>query len=149
MSAFLCSPQHIGQVVAWGNAHGPDPVAGAQALAFANLRSLAARHRLDMVPDWESRVAGKFGGTRTLKEYLRLCVVESRQPWRLTAASIANVVEHVCGQGYDGLQQVALQNCSGRDSQVCGSLGSGTVCCTTTRRRAKLSSSRLRRTMSY
>ena len=40
-------------------------------------------------------------------------------------------------------------DCSGSDSQVCGSLGSGTVCCTTTRRRAKLSSSRLRRTMSY
>ena len=57
MSAFLCGPEHIGQLVAWGNAHGPDPVAGAEALARANLGSLAARYRLDIFPDWESRVA--------------------------------------------------------------------------------------------
>ncbi len=45
MSAFLCGPEHIGQLVAWGDAHGPDPVAGAEALARANLGSLARRYR--------------------------------------------------------------------------------------------------------
>lgn len=43
MSAFLCGPEHIGQVVAWGKAHGPNPVAGAEALARANLASFAAK----------------------------------------------------------------------------------------------------------
>ena len=91
MSAFLCTPEHIGQVVAWGHRHGPDPVAGAEALARANLGSLAARHRLDMVPDWESRAAQKFGGYKGEAEYIRLCVIESLRPCTLTAASIANM----------------------------------------------------------
>ena len=72
MSAFLCGREHIGQLVAWGNAHGPDPVAGAEALARANLGSLAARYRLDIFPDWESRVAQKFGGYEDNEEYVRL-----------------------------------------------------------------------------
>ncbi len=91
MSAFVCGHEHIGQVVAWGHAHGPVPVAGAEALARANLGSFAARHRVDMVPDWESRLARKFGGYEDGEEYIRLCVEESLRPCRLTAASIANM----------------------------------------------------------
>ena len=101
MSAILCGPEHIGQVVAWGNAHGPDPVAGAEALAAANLGSLAARHHLDVVPDWESRVARKFGGYKGEAEYVRLCVAESLQPCRLTAASIANMCACLAYQSRD------------------------------------------------
>ncbi len=58
----MCGHEHIGQVVAWGRAHGPFSVAGAGALAHANLGSFAARHRVDMVPVWESKLARKFGG---------------------------------------------------------------------------------------
>ena len=101
MSRFLCGPEHIGQVVAWGDAHGPRPVAGAQALARANLESLATRHRLDMVTDWESRVAKKFGGYEDGEEYLRLCVDESLRPCRLTAASIANMCMCLAYQSRD------------------------------------------------
>ncbi len=91
MSAFLCTPEHIGQVVAWGHERGPAPVAGAQALARANMASLAARYHLNMVPDWESRVARKFGGYRDDDEFVQLCVVWSLQPCRLSTASIANM----------------------------------------------------------
>ena len=101
MSAFLCGPEHIGQVVAWGDAYGPRPVAGAQALARANLESLAARHHLHMVTDWESRVAKKFGGYEDGKEYVRLCVDESLQPCRLTTASIANMCACLAYQSRD------------------------------------------------
>ena len=80
---------------------GPDPVAGAQALARANLGSLAARHRLDMVPDWESRVAKKFGGYEQVEEYLGLCVEEALQPCRLSAASIANMCACLAYQSRD------------------------------------------------
>lgn len=88
-------------MVAWGNTHGPDPVAGAAALAHANLGSLAARHRLDMVPDWESRVAKKFGGYEDGEEYLRLCVDESLRPCRLSTASIANMCVCLAYQSRD------------------------------------------------
>ena len=101
MSTFLCSPEHIGQVVAWGSLHGPHPVAGAEALARANLGSLAARHRLDMVPDWESKVAQKFGGYADDDEYIRLCVAESLVPCGLTAASIANMCRCLAYQSRD------------------------------------------------
>ncbi len=101
MSTLLCSPAHIGQVVAWGNAHGPDPVAGAEALAVANLESLAARHHLDMVADWESRVAKKFGGYEDGEDYLRRCVDESSRPCRLSTASIANMCMCLAYQSRD------------------------------------------------
>ena len=101
MSAFLCGPEHIGQVVAWGDAYGPRPVAGAQALARANLESLAARHHLHMVTDWESRVAKKFGGYEDGEEYLRLCVDESLRPCKLSAASIANMCMCLAYQSRD------------------------------------------------
>ena len=101
MSAFLCGPEHIGQVVAWGNAYGPAPVAGAEALARANLGSFAARHRLDIFPDWECRVARKFGGHKDNEEYVRLCVVESLGPCRLTTASIANMCACLAYQSRD------------------------------------------------
>ena len=101
MSAFLCGPEHIGRVVAWGNAHGPDPVAGAEALARANLGSLAARHRLDMVSDWESKVAWKFAGYENVEEYVRLCIIESMLPCGLTAASIANMCACLAYQSRD------------------------------------------------
>ncbi len=91
MSAFVCGHEHIGQVVAWGHAHGPQPVAGAEVLARANLGSFAARHRVDMVPDWESKLARKFGGYVDGEEYIRLCVEESRKTCWLTAGSIANM----------------------------------------------------------
>ena len=101
MSAYLCGPEHIGQVVAWGNAHGPHPLAGAEALARANLGSLAARHCLDMVPDWESKVAKKFGGCVDGEEYIRRCVVESLEPCRLGATSIANMCVCLAHQSRD------------------------------------------------
>jgi hypothetical protein len=66
-------------------------VAGAEALARANLASLAARYRLDLVPDWESKVARKFGGYGDDKEYVRLCLLEATLPCRLKGASIANM----------------------------------------------------------
>jgi hypothetical protein len=101
LSAFLCGPEHIGQLVAWGNAHGPDPVAGAEALAHANLGSLAARYRLDIFPDWESRVAQKFGGYEDNEEYVRLCVLEAMERCRLSAASIANMCACLAYQSRD------------------------------------------------
>ncbi len=101
MSAFLCTPEHIGQVVAWGHRHGPDPVAGAEALARANLGSLAARYRLDMAPDWESRVARKFGGYRDGDEFVELCIEWSLQPCRLSTASIANMCACLAYQSRD------------------------------------------------
>ena len=101
MSAFLCGPEHIGRLVAWGAAHGPDPVAGAEVLALANLGSLAARHRLEMVPDWESKVAQKFGGYEDGEKYIRLCVLESLEPCSLTAASIANMCACLAYQSRD------------------------------------------------
>ena len=88
-------------MVAWGNAHGPDPVAGAEALARANLGSLAARHRLDIVRNWESRVAKKFGGYQDSEDYLRLCVNESLGPCRLSTASIANMCMCLAYQSRD------------------------------------------------
>ncbi len=90
LSFFLCSPEHIGQIVAWGRAHGPDGnvVDGAEALARANVGSVATRYRLDLAPDWESKVAQKFGGHEDIEQYIRLCVVESLQPCTLTARSI-------------------------------------------------------------
>ena len=91
LSAFVCGHEHIGQVVAWGRAHGPFSVAGAGALARANLGSFAARHRVDMVPDWESKLARKFGGYEDGEEYVRLCIEESRRRCTLSAASIANM----------------------------------------------------------
>ena len=89
MTAFVCGHEHIGHVVAWGRAHGPFSVAGA--LARANLGSFAARHRVDMVPDWESKLARKFGGYEDGEEYVRLCIEESRRRCTLSAASIANM----------------------------------------------------------
>ena len=85
----MCGHEHIGHVVAWGRAHGPFSVAGA--LARANLGSFAARHRVDMVPDWESKLARKFGGYEDGEEYVRLCIEESRRRCTLSAASIANM----------------------------------------------------------
>ena len=87
----MCGHEHIGQVVAWGHAHGPFSVAGAGALARANLGSFAACHRVDLVPDWGSKLPRKFGGYVDGEEYIRLCVEESRKTCRLTAASIANM----------------------------------------------------------
>ena len=101
LSASLCTPEHIGQVVAWGSLHGPDPIAGAEDLARANLRSLAARHHLDMIPDWESRVAQKFGGYKGEAEYIRLCIVWALQPCRLSTASIANMCACLAYQSRD------------------------------------------------
>ena len=76
-------------------------MAGAEALARANLGSLAARHRLDLVADWESRAAKKFGGHADGEEYLRLCVDESLQPCRLSTASIANMCMCLAYQSRD------------------------------------------------
>jgi len=44
-----------------------------------------------MVPDWESKLARKFGGYADGEEYVRLCVEESRRRCTLSAASIANM----------------------------------------------------------
>jgi len=101
LSAFLCGPEHIGRVVAWGNEYGPDPVTGAEALARANLGSLAARYRLDTVGNWASKVANKFGGYVDDEEYVRLCVFESLKPCKLTAASIANMCMCLAHQSRD------------------------------------------------
>ena len=76
-------------------------MAGAEALARANLGSLAARHHLDMVFDWESRVARKFGGYEDVAEYVRLCIIESMLPCGLTAASIANMCACLAYQSRD------------------------------------------------
>ena len=93
MRAILCSPEHIGQVVAWGRIHVPDAVAvdGAEALARANVVGLVKRYYLDLASDWESRLARKFGGFEDLEQYLRLCVVESLQPCTLTPGSITRM----------------------------------------------------------
>ena len=76
--------------MAWGRIYGPDGnvVDGAEALARANVGSLAARYFLDLNPDWESKVAQKFGGFEDIEQYVRRCIVESLQPCTLKAASI-------------------------------------------------------------
>ena len=103
MSMFLCGPEHIGQVVGWARVYGPDgdAVGGAEALARANLRSLSTRYRLDMFPDWESKMAQKFGGYEDNEEYVRLCVLEAMESCRLTAASIANMCACLAYQSRD------------------------------------------------
>ena len=67
------------------------------ALAFANLRSLAARHRLDVVPDWEPGVTRKFGGYQDAEEYLQLCVVEARQPCSMVAGPVESQIRLLQG----------------------------------------------------
>ena len=93
MRAVLSSPEHIGQVVAFGRAHVPNLVVvdGAEALARANIVGLVKRYHLDLASDWESRLARKFGGFEDLEQYVRLCVVESLQPCTLTAGSIGSM----------------------------------------------------------
>ena len=93
MRAILCSPEHIGQVVAWGRVHVPDVVVvdGAEALARANIVGLVKRYHLDLASDWESRLARKFGGYEDVEQYVRVCVVESLQPCTLTARSISTM----------------------------------------------------------
>ena len=76
-------------------------MAGAEALARANLGSLAARYRLDVFPDGESRAAQKFGGYEDNEEYVRLCVLEAMEPCRLSAASIANMCACLAYQSRD------------------------------------------------
>jgi len=46
---------------------------------------------VDTVPDWESKLARKFGGYQDGEEYVRLCVEQSRRRCTLSAASIANM----------------------------------------------------------
>lgn len=97
MSAFLCTPRHIGQLVSYYCADRnhrnriEDPATLATTLARANLQSVGYRYEMN-----EDQTAADMSSFRTAGGYIAACIAEAKRPVPPTITPIAVIKMVAC-----------------------------------------------------